>query len=134
MDGTFDPDLQHFLFKPDNWHHGVDLFAINIARGREHGIGSYGAIKQFCKNHRIYSKFYRQMQSDAALFNSLDQIKVVRDRYISRADAQIVGKTQDHFIDLYVGMQLEKHMTGGTVGPTAGCVIAEQFVALKGEF
>ena len=133
MDGTFDKDLQHFLFKPDNWHHGVDLFAINIARGRDHGLGSYGAVKSFCKNHQIYSRFYRGMESDRQLFHSLSQIKKIRDTYISEADAGKVGKVQDDFIDLYVGMQLEQHMDKGTVGPTAGCVIAEQFVALKGK-
>ena len=131
MDGTFDKDLQHFLFKPDNWHHGVDLFAINIARGRDHGLGSYGAVKSFCKNHQIYSRFYRGMESDRQLFHSLSQIKKVRDTYISEANAAKIGKVQDDFIDLYVGMQLEQHMDKGTVGPTAGCVIAEQFVALK---
>jgi len=71
------------------------------------------------------------MQMDSALFHSVSQIKKVRDKYISKADASKVSKTQDDFIDLYVGMQLEKHMSDGTVGPTAGCVIAEQFVALK---
>jgi peroxidase len=131
MDGTFDTDLQHHLFKPDNWHHGVDLFAINIARGREHGIGSYGAVKTFCKNHKIYSKFYKGQHTDSALFNSVAQIKTIRDKYISKPDAAKAGKTQDDFIDLYVGMQLEKHMDGGTVGPTSGCIVAEQFVALK---
>ena len=131
MDGTFDPDLQHFLFKPDNWHHGVDLFAINIARGREHGIGSYGAIRSFCKSHRVYSKFYKMMQTDNTLFNSIEQIRLVRNKYISKEDAARVGKTQDDFIDMYVGMQLEMHMEGATVGPTAGCIVAEQFVALK---
>ena len=80
-------DLQHFLFKPDNWHHGVDLFAINIARGREHGIGSYGALKSFCKEHSIYRKFYTKKMNDANLFINLKQVQAIRDMYISKADA-----------------------------------------------
>ena len=131
MDGTFDPDLQHHLFKPDNWHHGVDLFAINIARGRDHGIGSYGALRTFCKSHATYRKFYSGKMNDANLFINSDQITHIRNMYISKTEAQALGKEQDDFIDLYVGMQLETHMEGATVGPTAGCIIAEQFAALK---
>ena len=70
------------------------------------------------------------MQSDENLFHSKEQINTVRDFYIAK-NLVPSGKTQDDYIDMYVGMQLEKHMPGGTVGPTAGCVIAEQFVALK---
>ena len=93
MDGTFDPDLQHFLFKPDNWHHGVDLFAINIARGREHGIGSYGAVKAFCKNHRIYQISFRIIFLFAKLSHGLN-IRREPPPSPSNSNFQQVQKTQ----------------------------------------
>ena len=34
-------------------------------------------------------------------------------------------------VDLYVGMLFEEHLPGGAVGPTQGCTIAEQFIALR---
>ena len=34
-------------------------------------------------------------------------------------------------VDLYVGILMEQHMAGAQVGPTAGCVISDQFIALK---
>jgi len=34
-------------------------------------------------------------------------------------------------MDLYVGVLMEAHMAGAQVGPTAGCIIADQFLALK---
>lgn len=34
-------------------------------------------------------------------------------------------------VDLYAGLLMEQHMAGAQVGPTAGCIIADQFIALK---
>ena len=34
-------------------------------------------------------------------------------------------------VDLYTGILMEREMSGAIVGPTAGCIIADQFIALR---
>ena len=53
MDNVFAEDITNHLFeeqedgvqKPGT---GVDLVAINIQRGRDHGIPGYNAFREFC--------------------------------------------------------------------------------------
>ena len=40
----------------------------------------------------------------------------------------------DGDVDLYVGLLLEQPMQNAQVGPTAGCIIVDQFLALRGNF
>merc|ERR1719384_327080 len=37
----------------------------------------------------------------------------------------------DGDVDLYVGLLMEEHMQNAQVGPTAGCIIVDQFLALR---
>ena len=87
---------------------------IKIQRGREHGVGTYKAVRDFCMNHPQLSKLYNGTPQMMAGFDN------VADMYESFDD-----------IDLYVGLLMEQHMNGAQVGPTAGCIISEQFIALK---
>ena len=87
---------------------------IKIQRGREHGVGTYKAVRDFCMNHPQLSKLYNGTPKMMSGFDD------VADMYESFDD-----------IDLYVGLLMEQHMNGAQVGPTAGCIISEQFIALK---
>ena len=40
----------------------------------------------------------------------------------------------DGDVDLYVGLLMEQPMQNAEVGPTAGCIIVDQFLALRGNF
>merc|ERR1711990_1397585 len=115
VSGSYADATQNNLFKPNNFQHGVDLLSINLARGREHGVGSYNNVRNFCMRHPKYGKFYRGQMPQ--MMNGWNTIVGLYD------------SPQD--IDLYVGVLNEQHMPGAQVGPTAGCIIGEQFLALK---
>jgi len=115
VSGSYAESTQNNLFKPSNFQHGADLLSINQARGREHGVAGYEAVKAFCMRHPKFGKFYGGKQP--AMKPGWGQVLSVYDH-------------KDD-VDLYVGMLFEEHLPGGAVGPTQGCTIAEQFIALR---
>jgi hypothetical protein len=57
FDGNFAQQLQNRLFETTNkegkkWRN--DLIAINICRGREHGLPSYNDVREYCRFPRAY--------------------------------------------------------------------------------
>lgn len=56
-DGNFAHQIHHRLFETTNnngymWRN--DLIAINICRGREHGIPSYNTFREYCNLTKAY--------------------------------------------------------------------------------
>ncbi|KAK3609596.1 hypothetical protein CHS0354_038594 [Potamilus streckersoni] len=85
---------------------GADLAAINIQRGRDHGIPSYLLIKAICNiTGNVHSP---------SIWSSLNDIYNIPDD-----------------IDLFPAGVSENPVAGGKVGPTFACIIAKQFEALK---
>ncbi len=41
LDDSMSPEVQNHLFQEPGKRYGLDLAALNIQRGREHGIPSY---------------------------------------------------------------------------------------------
>nr|CCG47854.1 oikosin 21b [Oikopleura dioica] len=115
--GHYADATNHKLFKPNTLNHGVDLLAINLARGREHGLGTYHELRDWCMNHDDYGIMYNGLPSMQNGWNN------VRNMYNNDGD-----------VDLYVGLLMEQPMQNAEVGPTAGCIIVDQFLALRGVF
>lgn len=92
----------------------MDLAAINIQRGRDHGVPSYTAWRQPCGLSPI---------NDWS-----DMIDVVGPRSTDR-----IRRAYRHVddIDLFVGGIAERPVVGGLIGPTFSCIIAQQFSNLK---
>lgn len=44
--------MTEYLFRSDN-HYGMDLEAIDIQRGRDHGIPGYNAYRDICRLGRV---------------------------------------------------------------------------------
>lgn len=104
-------DLRNFLFgKPGAG--GVDLGAINIARGRERGLADYNTIR---------SDFGLQPFTDFSEFSD--------DPLMNQTLEYVYGSIDK--IDPYVGMLAEDHMPNALFGSMAMTIVKKQFMALR---
>ncbi|CAB3405165.1 unnamed protein product [Caenorhabditis bovis] len=114
-DRYVDDSVRNFLFSDrGKIGTGLDLISINIQRGRDHAIQPYNQYREWCGLPKLTS--FHSVFSDIEP-NGLEAISRV---YDSPDD-----------IDLFTGIVSEKTVAGGIVGPTAACLIAEQFRRLK---
>ncbi|KAL7044613.1 hypothetical protein ACKWTF_002002 [Chironomus riparius] len=93
---------------------GIDLVALNVHRGRDHGIPSYNHYRALCnlKRAQTWDDLSREIPTE--VINRLKRI------YPSPDD-----------IDLFPGGMSERPLQGGLVGPTFACIIAIQFRQLR---
>uniref|UniRef100_A0AC35TYU2 Peroxidase n=1 Tax=Rhabditophanes sp. KR3021 TaxID=114890 RepID=A0AC35TYU2_9BILA len=103
--------LTNFLFaRPNDRLSGLDLFAINIQRGRDHGLQPYNVLRKMCgrKKARNFKELEDDMDPEA-----LARLMVIYDHVDD--------------IDLFPGLISEKTMEGALVSPTTACILSEQF-------
>ena len=93
---------------------GQDLLALNIQRGRDHGIAGYNAYRKACGLRSLTTWSQRPTELDEEVWNKMKEV------YDSVND-----------IDLYIGGVAETSVRGGVVGPTFACLTADQFRKLK---
>ncbi|XP_037881152.1 peroxidasin isoform X2 [Glossina fuscipes] len=93
----------------------LDLAAINIQRGRDHGIPGYNHYRRFC-NLTVATRF-------EDLANDISN-KEVRDKL-----QELYGHPDN--IDVWVGGVLEDQVKDGKVGPLFQCLLVEQFRRLR---
>ncbi|XP_049853246.1 chorion peroxidase-like isoform X2 [Schistocerca gregaria] len=106
--------LTNHLFQTPSYHYGMDLAALNIQRGRDHGLPPYNSWRTRCG-----------LQS----FSDWDQLlKVMSPETVVKL-RKVYSDTDD--IDLFAGGMAEKPVYGGLVGPTFACIIAQQFSNLR---
>ena len=99
------------LFEREN-SPGLNLAALNIQRGRDHGLPGYNAYRKFCGlgNARRFKHTKRQITD-----------KKVR-KTLSR-----LYKNNPNNADLWPVGLVEKPVKGGLVGATFRCIIRDQF-------
>ncbi|XP_043190039.1 peroxidase-like [Amphibalanus amphitrite] len=116
FDGSFSDELRGglFQFNPDQKGGGVDLTALNIQRGRDHGIPTYSTVASRCNNIPI--------RSWSDLHQTIPEADVRRLRSIYRDWRDI---------DLYAGLNLERRAAGALVGPSTRCLITDQFLRTR---
>lgn len=104
-------DLRNFLFGAPGAG-GLDLAALNIARGRERGLPDYNTVRSDFGLQRLSS--FSQMSSDPIMNQNLEFV---------------YGDVNK--IDPWVGMLAENHMHNALFGKTAMTIIKQQFMALR---
>ena len=104
--------LTKHLFQQPGSEHGFDLAALNIQRGRDHGLPGYGAWRRECGN-----------MLDAVFFeDTAYEIKSAKARNVLDELYNVVEHS-----DLWVAGLAEDHLPGAMVGPTFHCILKRQF-------
>jgi peroxidase len=103
--------LRNFLFGPPG-SGGFDLGALNIQRGRDHGLPDYNTVRQDFGLRPVRN--FSEITSNATLAASL---------------ASLYGSVNN--IDAWVGLLAEDHVPGSSLGPTSMAVLRDQFTRLR---
>ena len=104
-------EVRNMLLKEPNGP-VFDLAALNIQRGRDHGVGDYNTVR------RAYG--LAPVDSFAGISSDRNLQRVLRRAY---------GDVDD--LDLWVAALAEDHVAGAMVGETLRAIIADQFRRLR---
>jgi len=111
LDAQVVDDVRNFLFGPPG-SGGLDLAALNIQRGRDHGLADYNQVRIDLGLQPVTS--FDQITSDPALALALEET---------------YGSVDN--IDLWVGGLAEDHLAGSSMGETFSTIIIDQFERLR---
>ena len=107
--------IQNRLFQPhEDGLYGLDLAALTIQRGRDHGVPSYKKWLKHCHDLDVMS------------WADLHDSKLIRD---VEALKKLYELPED--VDLIIGGLMEERDEDSTVGPTLKCIIKDQFTKIK---
>jgi len=114
--------LTNHLFKTQG-HKGLDLAAINIQRGRDHGLPPYlkwreacGLMKPILNNKSLET--WNEFGEATGILP--EKVRMLASVYESPWD-----------VDLFPGGMVELPVKGGLVGPTFACIIGQTFRNLR---
>lgn len=103
--------VRNMLFGPPGAG-GLDLMALNLLRGRDHGIGTFNEIRASMGLAAIED--WSDLTSDADLAQRLASVYAGPDQ-----------------LDAWVGFVAEDHLEGAAVGSTLALVLTDQFERLR---
>lgn len=116
VDKEMPAGLTKHLFQQPESEHGFDLAALNIQRGRDHGLPGYGVWRREC--NLTHAEIFEE---------TLDEIQDAESRQI--LDRLYNGSVEN--ADLFVSGLAEEPLKGSILGPTFHCIIKEQFKRLR---
>lgn len=111
---TLNSELTERLFEVAH-EVALDLAAINIQRGRDHGLPGYNAYREFC--NLTVAETFDDLQYE------------IRNGKLREKLKHLYGHPGN--VDVWVGGILEDVVPGGKVGPLFRCILVEQFRRLR---
>ena len=114
FDNILTEELTNHLFQAKNHSFGMDLVALNIQRGRDHGLPGYNAFRELCGLKRVQSFDYF---ADYIPEKIVERFKLIYD------------SVDD--VDLFIGGISEVPVHGALAGPTFQCLVGDQFKRLQ---
>jgi hypothetical protein len=105
-------DVRNFLFGPPGAG-GLDLAALNIQRGRDHGLPHYNSLRSSYSVPFLFN--FDDMPTDAATLAALEEV--------------YEGNLNN--IDPWIGGLAESHVPGASVGPMIGAILVNQFTRTR---
>jgi len=114
FDNILSEEVTNHLFQAKDKAFGMDLVALNIQRGRDHGLPGYNAFREVCGLKRVESFDY---------FNDFIPEKIVERFKLIYDDVDDV--------DLFIGGISEAPVPGAILGPTFQCLVGDQFKRLQ---
>ena len=114
FDNIISDEVTNHLLQAKNKPFGLDLVALNLQRGRDHGLQGYNAFRELCGFGRAKS------------FDKLSDF--IPTKIIQRLK-QIYDDVDD--IDLFIGGISESNAVGSLLGPTFQCIVGDQFKRLQ---
>jgi len=113
FDNIVSDEVTNHLFQAKDKRFGMDLVALNLQRGRDHGIPGYNAFRELCGLNRVKN------------FNGFAD--VMPKQIVERL--KLIYKDVDD-VDLFIGGISETPVPGALLGPTFRCLVGDQFKRL----
>ncbi|MEO1447362.1 MAG: peroxidase family protein, partial [Cyanobacteria bacterium J06635_11] len=105
-------DVRNLLFNFGNFSSAQDLLALNLQRGRDHGLADYNSIRESFGLAKVnsFADITSNVETQQALASVYDDV---------------------NNIDAFIGMLAEDRLPGGSVGETITTVLVDQFTRLQ---
>ena len=104
------------LFQRPGASHGLNLMAINIQRGRDHGLPGYAYWREFCNLTNAYT--FEDTENE------------IQDEITRNIFKELYNDKVEH-ADLFMAGLAEDLVQGAMVGPTFLCLLRDQFTRLR---
>lgn len=142
LDQFITEEVTNHLFEDRNTpYSGLDLAALNIQRGRDHGLPGYNLYRAICNLTRASG--FSDLRREIALpvierlqrtYDHVDDIDLFTGKFEKNLQNLLFSQanTRNNFFNFFIsGGLAETPLHGGLVGPTFACIIGIQFRNLR---